>query len=208
MTVRVSVAIQHHPSREHLVGPLLDALGGAEVVTDPDPTGVRSPLRTYLEALRRTPPDATHRLVVQDDALPCRGFPVRMGLLVAERPDVLMPLFLPGAAPHRRVVLLASKAGERWATLDPTWIPTVALVWPVEMAVRFLAWADETLDPEKRHGDDGPVGRWAARSRVRAVGPVPSIVQHPDVEPSTIGRRAGAGRNRARVAARFIDDEG
>jgi hypothetical protein len=205
--VNVSVAVQHHPARAHLIDRLVERLGGAEVVTDPDPDGVRSPYRTYVEALRRTPPGATHRLIVQDDAEPADGFRPRMLDAVATHPDRLVALFVPGSPPHRAAVLRAQKAGQSWVTLPPTWVPTVALCWPVEMVALFLAWADTKYpDGTKRMGDDGPVGKWAQTIRTRAVAPIPSLVQHPDVEPSLIGRRAAGGANRARVAVAF--DEG
>lgn len=202
--MNVSVAIQHHPARAHLVDTLAARLGAAEIVTDPDPDGPRSPYRTYTEALRRTPDWATHRLIVQDDAQVVDGFPDRMRALLDEHPDRLVAFFVPGAPPHRAAVRRALADGQRWVTLPPTWIPTVALCWPVDLIPSFLQWGLERW-PEgvARAGDDGPVGKWAARAGVRAVAPVPSLVQHPDVEPSLIGRRAQAGANRARVAADY-----
>jgi hypothetical protein len=206
-SVNVSVAVQHHPARAHLLDRLVDALGGAEVVVDPDPDSpYRSPFRTYMEALRRTPTGATHRLIVQDDALPCAGFRDRMLEAVAEKPDVLVALFAPGASTHRVPITRAALAGERWAQLRPTWVPTVALVWPVELVPRFVAWADDRYAGSVREGDDGPVGKWAARNHLRAWATVPSLVEHPDVEPSLIGRKHRAGANRARVAAMFAGD--
>lgn len=202
--LNVSVAIQHHPDRAHLIPALVEALGGSEIVEDPDPaSSLRSPYRTYTEALRRTPGDATHRLVVQDDATVVERFRKRMLAAVAEQPDRLIALFVPGAPPHRAAVLRAVKAEETWVTLPPTWIPAVALVWPVGHAARFLAWADAKYDASRRGGDDGPIGIWAQSVRERAVAPIPSLVQHEDVHPSLIGRKAQAGVNRARVAAVF-----
>lgn len=204
--MKVSIAIQHHPARAALLPALLDRLpAGTAVVEDPDPDAPRrSPFRTYLRALSTIPPDATHRLIVQDDALPCDSFEERMVALVTERPDTLMPLFVPGAAQHRRQMLLASMSGERWARLSNGWVPTVALVWPVALAASFLVFVEERgYDPAKQGADDGVVGTFASRRRLTIYAPVPSIVEHPDVEPSLIGRRHRAGENRARVAAIF-----
>lgn len=172
---------------------------------DPEPDSPhRSPYRTYTEALRRTPADATHRLIVQDDAEACDGFRPRMLKAVEEHPADLIAFFVPGAPPHRAAVLRAQKAGDRWVTLPPTWIPTVALCWTAEQAQAFLAWADAKYpDGIRRAGDDGPVGKWAQTAHVRARGPIPSLIQHPDREPSLIGRKAQAGANRARVAADY-----
>lgn len=203
----MSVCVQHHPARAHLLDALVEALDGCEVVVDPDPDSpYRSPYRTYMEALRRTPVDATHRLIVQDDAVPCAGFTGRMLAAVEEKPDVLVALFTPGAPSHRTPVVRALAAGERWALLRPTWVPTVALVWPAALIPRFVAWADDRYAGSVREGDDGPVGKWAARNHLRAWATVPSLIEHPDVEPSLIGRKHRAGANRARVAASFVGD--
>jgi hypothetical protein len=198
--VNLSVCVQHHPARAHLIPQLVDRLGGnVEVVTDPDPDNPQaSPLRCYLECLRRTPAAATHRVVVQDDAYPADDFQARLAALVGERPDDMLALFVPGASPHRGVMM-----GARLVT---SWVPTVALVWPVARAAEFVAAEAEKVSTPRRPrtGDDGPVGKWATAGRVAVWAPVPSIVEHPDVEPSLIGRKAMAGRNRMRVAA-FYD---
>lgn len=206
MSVKPSLCIQHHPSRADLLPPLLEALPGVEVVTDPDPDNPqRSPLRCYLECLRRTPKSATHRVVIQDDVLLCGSFTERLEAAIEERPDALLPLFMPGTSPHSGQVIRARQRGESWAMVIPSWIPTVALVWPVARAAEFLAVEEEKVSTSLRPriGDDGPVGKWAQRSRVQVWAPVPSLVEHPDVAPSLIGRKALAGRNRARVAAWF-----
>jgi len=77
--VNLSVAIQHHPKRAHLLPALLESLALAfpgvqtEVVTDPDPDAPPSSWRTYRAALeRRLGGDSL--LVIQDDAEPCDGF--------------------------------------------------------------------------------------------------------------------------------------
>lgn len=203
--MNVSAVVQHHPARAHLIPALLRSLGTTEVVEDPKPDD-GSPLRTYLECLRRTPATATHRLIVQDDALLCENFPSRMLAALLERPHGLVAFFVPGAPPHRAAVLRAEIAGDTWVRLPPTWVPTVALCWPVPLIGPFLEWATaEYPEGDRRRGDDGPVGKWANRVREQVLAPIPSLVQHPDVVPSLIGRKASAGGNKARVAARYID---
>lgn len=211
--IQVSVAIQHHPKRAHLIEPLHARLVGlhAEVVTDPVPDDpLPNPLRTYVAALQSTPAGATHRLVIQDDAMPCDGFSDKMLVAIAERPDDLIAFFTPGVAPHRASIMRALGRQESWARLHSMWYPTVALCWPASYAADFAEWATQELGVspatgEPFRGDDGPVGRWCQTRRLFVWATVPSLVQHPDVEPSLIGRVARAGKNRARVAAAFID---
>lgn len=183
----------------------MERLEGAELVVDPDPDSkLRSPFRTYMECLRRTPPEATHRLIVQDDAWPCSDFRRRVGALIAERPDVLIPLFVPDTAELGRQFKRGLAAGDRWRQVPAGWVPTVALVWPVEMAADYLAFAEQKWDIRKQRGDDSPVGVWRTARRAEAWMPIPSIVQHPDEETSLFRNSKGkAGRNRARVAVRY-----
>lgn len=144
----------------------------------------------------------THVLVVQDDAWPCFDFENRMLRAVEEKPDALVVLFAPGAGQHRRTMTLAHRAGDRWARLRSTWVPTVALVWPVEHARAFVEFVPSRYDPWTKHrGDDAPVGYWAGRAKADVWATVPSLVEHPDVEPSLIGRPNSGGNNRARIAA-------
>lgn len=209
--MNISVCVQHHPARAHLLPALIALLGGSpEIVVDPEPDDpLPSPLRTYVLALDRTPAEATHRLVVQDDAIPCQQFHERMLAAVSAKPEDLVALFAPGAAPHRAAILTALKHGERWARLHALWMPTVALCWPAGKAREFVAWAQDDLGQTPRgepfRGDDGPVGRFCQLRRYDVWAIAPSLVQHPDKEPSLIGRKHRAGQNIARVAAAFID---
>lgn len=171
-------------------------------MTDPQPEGPRSAIRTYLACLRARPDYATHLLVIQDDAVPCERFREQVENAIAERPDSLVALFLAGA-PHRsaQAARRAHRKGERWIEMhERDWTPTVALVWPRELVARFLTFV-EANPSLVRVGDDNVVGAWTTAERVPVWATVPSLVEHPDVEPSLIGRKASGGANRMRVAA-------
>lgn len=183
----------------------MDRLGPCTVVLDPEPDHpVRSPLRTYLACLRAFPRGNTHLLIVQDDAWPCDDFRPQAEAFIAEHPESLCALFMPGGGAPGAAVRRALKARETVARLPLTWTPTVALSWPQEAAESFLAYAAR-YDPDHTRGDDGPVGHWRLATRTwPVVAPIPSLVQHPDVEPSLFRPKAAArGRNRARIAARY-----
>jgi hypothetical protein len=202
--VSVLVRVQHHPARASLVAPLLARLpASTEVVVDPDPESpVRSPLRTYVEALRRpVPDDVTHVLVVQDDAWPVDDFEARMLDALDRIPPGLVAFFVPGTNAHGRAQRAAARRGQPYVRLVSTWVPTVALAWPVGRARSFVEFVAAKYDVERQRGDDAPVGVFRSRHRVDAWASVPSLVEHPDVVPSLIGRRNSAGRDRARVAA-------
>jgi hypothetical protein len=208
--IRLRVAVQHHPSRSHLLADLAGRLGEHDVVCDPDPDGKPRPLRTYVEALRRATDDETHTLIVQDDAWPCRGFREKAEAALAEKPGVIVCFFVPdsGGGGGKRVQR-AARAGEKWALLGAGgWIPAVATAWPRALIDPFLAFA--TQPRFAGHGaDDGMIARFARQHRrssgVEVWATVPSLVDHPDHEPSLLGKRHGGGSIRWRVAALFDD---
>lgn len=203
--VNVTVAVQHHPSRAALIPGLLERLTGlpTEVVTDPDPDGVPSPWRCYLECLRRVPEKTTHLLVLQDDAVPCDGFAVGLTNAVTARPATPLCAWVGGAPLDLCVALLkASKTGQRFVDFAPySWIPAVATVWPVGLVRQLVAWAAaEGFDKPKHRSDDALLSKFCQRARVWPAATCPSLVEHPDRELSIIGRRAWAGRQSSRVA--------
>jgi hypothetical protein len=196
---------------------LAACVAGAEVVLDPDPDhGLRSPWRTYRHALERTPPEASHRLVIQDDVLVCDRFLDGVDLAVAARPDRVLCLFVAGnPANHKRAVLAACDRDETWAELDlTTWIPVVATLWPVRLVEPLLSWYDARRDdgrfPAAFTADDEIVGRFLRDHRERPLACVPSLVEHPDTVPSVANghRRGGTGLDPGRQAACFIGDCG
>lgn len=88
-------------------------------------------------------------------------------------------------------------------------MPVVAVLWPIDKLVEFAAWSEENpWLPAQREprSDDAMAGRWKMVTRQTVWASVPSIVQHPDEEPSTIGRTAQWGKDRGRVAALLADD--
>lgn len=201
-SVSVALAVQHHPARAHLLASLILALGECEVVTDPDPDGKRAPIRTYLVCLRSMPAWATHLLVIQDDARPCHDFRAKAQAAVEARPADVLALFL-GGAPARsaRLAQQAHRRGETWVRMHASdWCPTVATCWPRFHVERFLAYCE--ANPKLiGTGDDNVAGQYVRAENVPVWATIPSLVEHPDIEPSLIRRKASAGRNRFRIAA-------
>lgn len=202
--VRLSIAVQHHPRRAALLPRLLASVPDAEIVSDPEPDGLPCPLRTYAEALRRTPAGATHRLILQDDTTVCPDFRARAESAVAEHADTIVCLFVPGLVnAGSREIAHAAARGERFAQLRTAGriVPAVATVWPTLLAADFLRFLENTARHEC--SDDGMAGAFVRSRRLDVWATVPSLVQHPDIVPSLIGRKASAGGNRGRVAALY-----
>ena len=213
--MKLSVCVQHDRRRAHLLA-ALDRLGDRDIVTDPEPEQrYGSCLRTYLECLRRTPAGATHRLVVQDDAIPCQRFRALAEAAIAEHPDELVALFVPGRTLLRKLMVDEHRRGGRWVMLPKglNWTPTVALAWPARLAREFVPHGEAVIAARAARGmgtfaDDPYVGGWRKQLGIQVWATVPCLVEHPDVEQSLyrLDLKPKRGQNRSRVAALYDDD--
>ena len=203
----LSIAIQHHPSR-----PLPGPLARYEVVDDPVPDGPPTPIRCYLECLRRTSAAASHRLILQDDVELCSQFEDKVWAALYERPDVLVAFFVPGLGLSGRWTREAYADGKRWVELpmSANWRPVVALCWPGALVPQFLDYANEHIArrAERRKGtywDDPVVGSFCRLHKLPVWATVPCLVEHPDLVESLVKRRHYKGTNPARKAAVFVE---
>lgn len=216
--IRLSIRIQHDPRRADLIPGLLARIDhdDVQVVADPDPTNtVRSPWRTYLACLEAASPDATHLLILQDDATVCRDFAQTVEHALKAHPDDMVCLFVPGVGLLARAVMQACASGERWVLLPgQEWVPVVATVLPRRLVEEMRAWAAESKLGAWERGDDALVGRfcrepgknlWRPDRQVWAT--VPSLVDHADVQPSLVNNPHFAGANPQRVAACWMGEE-
>lgn len=193
----ISYAVQAHPSRSvraHLLAAALDA----EVVFDPDPSGRRSPWRTFRHLLATTPPEAAYRFQIQDDATPCPGLRRAVERAVAARPGRLLVFYVGDRMPRfRDAILNACRADLPWAELEPRhWIPAVATCWPRDLIDGIL---DYTKDRPAPIADDQLIGEYMKRIGHVPLASVPSLVEHLDDGPPVMGkpRMPGAERRAA-----------
>lgn len=198
--------IQGHPSRRHLHDALADALGVPVdvVLHESDPP---SPWAGYQACLRDIP-DCSHLLIIQDDARVARGIATALEKVASEVPTALFLARLPRDVSAKAT--LALKKGHRYVTWVPrSFVPVVAILWPREKAVAFKEWADtspRTSGPVQHRSDDAMVGLWGALTKQEFRATVPSLVEHPDREPSLIGRKNMWGKDKGRVAQHFCED--
>lgn len=183
------------------------------MVADPDPDGTPSAMRTYRECIRALSPDATHLLIVQDDAVPTPNFHARALQRVAERPTDLVTFFVPGTGLHGVFMRNASAEGASWCALPSSvrWAPTVALCWPRELVEPFALYADEYAAKRAKRGhrpfaDDPVVGGFRKAEGLTVWATVPCLVEHPDHVPSLLKRKSYAGRYPSRRAVVLADD--
>lgn len=151
------------------------------------------------QACLTDPPDCTHLLVVQDDTVVCRNLTPALEQIALAHPDVPVCLYLGMLPPNKLPALRAGKAGDRYVELvAASFLPVVAVLWPVGKAAEFLEWASNPNLLRRKNGvvlqersDDAMGGRWMRTTRQRVVATIPSLVEHPDDCDSTIGRRPG-----------------
>ena len=197
-TIRLAAWITHHPSRPTLPLRLTALLDGpARLVFDPKPAGPVNPWRTYRRALATAAlePGATHHLILQDDALPCDGLLAAAAHAAAWRPHALVCLFVNDLATNTSLRIRdAARRGAGWApVVGERFVPTVAVVWPHELAVRAAVEARPVVDQPQ--ADDEAVGDWARVAGVEVWATVPNLVQHDEDAPSTfLGHRDGRAR--------------
>ncbi len=178
-----------------------------EVVTDPEGDGFPPtwrPYRTYRECLAR-PTEAAWVLVLQDDVTLCPGFPDALTSCLSAAGEHPVSLFTSNQALQTRKDYWARmRAGEAWCPLNQReWVNVVALAWPTSLIPKFLAWADgKGFGVTRGRADDAIVGEWARMTRTQVLATVPSLVEHPDWEPSVAQpNRRGKGPRTALLFA-------
>lgn len=170
-----------------------------------------NPWRGYQLCLRAIPPEATHAVIIQDDALVCASFSPALERLVRAVPDNLVCLFYSGL-PMRssRAQRKADQRGKSLFLLHPgDFLPVVAVLWPRVKAEHLRTWM-EGVDRipglhEPYRSDDAVIGYWMRMTRQDVYVALPSLVEHPDdVDPVKDGpHKAAHGADRGRVALRF-----
>lgn len=192
---RVSAAVMAHPSRREWVIPLVRKLGfdagrHVEWVFDQ----VNDCWDTARRAWLAYDPEATHHLVVQDDAVVCRylipGLEKALEFAPAES---IMSLYVGTRRPLAHSV---ERVVRRAAEAKPSFIAMNGLHWGVAVAIpvpeirAMVDWCDR----ETIRGDDNRIRRYfITQKKWPTWCPWPSLVDHRDI-PSVLqhakGRRA------------------
>lgn len=153
-------------------------------------------------------PQCDHMLIVQDDVQIVPGMVDVLGTIARDLPVCLYLARFPRDTKPR--VDAAMKMGRRYIRLSQrSFMPIVAVLWPVPKLIEFRDWAEENPHlPGQREprSDDAMAGRWKMLTRQEVLVTVPSLVEHPDKEPSTIGRSAMWGKDKGRCAQFLADD--
>jgi hypothetical protein len=201
----IHARIQAHPSRNGIHQRLVDALEPLPVevmVHESDPP---DPWENYRQCLDYHG-DASHFLIVQDDAIPAPGFAEAAVKIAQANPDCPVCLFM-GAFPAATAARVRRvKPDVRYVPLGPSsFVPLVCVLWPTHVARSFLDWSSSAHGMTR--ADDGNAARWMKATRQQILVSVPSIVQHDDGQPSVKGGREHVPWQEAWRRALFLADD-
>lgn len=192
-------AVMAHPRRLAAAKEIatLDAQGRIKVVTDPDPSGPPTALRTANPSWSCVGNTATHHIVFQDDVILAEGFFPYAEQTAAAFPREAVAFYEGWEGRNSGVVRLGALTGASWAYALDEHVPSLALMLPAEVARGYEEFATE-------HGDGWPydvvVQRYLKALKVPVRLAVPSTVDHDDV-PSL----AGNSKHGWRRATYFTD---
>lgn len=193
---RVSVAIMAHPRRQAFIPELQAKLDRPATVVWDD--GTNSRWGTGRRALLAYDPEATHHLVLQDDAVIPRDLVAGVEAALAHAPaDVPLCLYVGKVRPYREMVTeYVGRAANNasWLVMDRlNW--GVAVVFPTRLIDDMVTWCDNGRIPNY----DSRMSSWLEAQGIPVWYPWPSLVDHRE-SPSLV---PGRGHN-GRIAHRFI----
>lgn len=190
----ISVVIMAHRQRERWVPELQEELG-AEVVWDRH----NDRHETGLRAIRAYDPDATHHLIVQDDAVLSRDFLPAVEKLVTHTGEHPIGLYVGSTGPINATLehLLFQGREGLLATEGPHW--GVAIILPVPHIDDLADWYEAN---NKIRNYDRRISRWYLKQKIDCYYTAPSLVDHRTEDNPSLVR----GRNDSRSAAWFIGD--
>lgn len=187
--------IMAHRKREAWAEELSDQLGFPVVwdrVNDRHETGLRC-LQAGISS------DATHHVVIQDDAIVCRDLIAGLEQAVQTSDDRLVGLYVGNVRPHAATVGKkvdeAQRAGRSWVAMNgPMW--GVGIVVPTVHLPALVAHYSKS----REQNYDRRIERWATAAKVECWYTIPSLVEHRSGEenPSLVPGRPSLTR-RARV---------
>lgn len=186
-----------HPARRGRAQDLVERHPelGLRIAFDPRPSAPATALRAAREAWASCADDATHHLVLQDDAVLRDDFPDALPDLIRARSADALCLFAEWGGLAANAVRLAALLGHAWAEVVGEYVPSVGLILPAPVARGFGAYLDAAGTAGPESADDVALMGYLRSSGVSAYAPVGGPVEHGDA-PSLVGNER-QGRRQA-----------
>lgn len=210
----ISYIVQSVPSRRAVRKRLVRELPDPIVVEDKGPLP-GNPWRGYQLCLKAIPEQATHAVIIQDDAIVCQNFTASVKRLSKVLPDNPICLFYPGLplySTKRRRRQYRDAGKTLFPLMRRDLLPVVAVLWPKDKAEHLLEWTSANKLPGLRppyRSDDAVGGVWMRMTKQDVYVTIPSLVQHPDdTDPVKGGHHeARHGRDRGRIALEYCEGD-
>lgn len=174
-----------HEKRRHLIPKLCKRLGVTEDAVTWDHIGCRWDTgRRSLLAYQDTP-DATHHLVIQDDAVPAKDLVRAVEHWIPKLPESVLCLYAGRVREFRQIL-------NRHRPPAPSWLQMrkinwgVALVFPVQHIKPIVAYGDRRVEMENY---DMRISEWCVLNDVPVLYPYPSWCNH-ETTPSLVPGRS------------------
>ncbi len=133
--------------------------------------------------------DASHVVLLNDDALPCPLFVEAVHAALAVRSDDLVCFYA-----NHETELDATEANESWWTSDDGFV-TVACAIPRARLLEFLSWQDAAIVPEEQAlPEDARIDLWAMAHH-RRIWHARGLVEHGAPLASLVGNNGHEGRS-------------
>lgn len=190
--VSLIVEIVAHPARLSLATRLQKMVQADQVWVDRKPGGIRAEWRNHARAWKHAAEsDATHAVILQDDAVPVTDFRKHVARAAQERPDSLISLYTGNHRPRDEDVTRAVTQAER---LGASWLSAETLFWGVGVLVptRLISEILESCKDSKLPYDQR-IGLWALKTGSKVLYTHPSLVDHADRATSVAGRKPDQG---------------
>lgn len=163
-----------HPKRQHLIPRLCKRLGVAQDVVVWDQFNDRWDTGRRSLLAHQANPQATHHMVIQDDAVPAKDLVRAVEHWVPRLPDAVLCLYA-GRVREFRITL------SRKRPPSPSWLQMrkinwgVALVFPVQYVKPIVAYGDTRVEMENY---DMRMSEWCVLNSLPVLYPYPSWVNH------------------------------
>ena len=174
LDVRIMACRKRETMAKELAGAL--ALPEEHITWDDRPEGGDAMYTARKTWLHPMPEGVTHRLVLQDDVIPCDGLLDICEAMIQTYPRV--------------VFALTTFCYSIYAQMDPetpyypvtTPFPACAIIFPREYIEPWIRWCDEGHYPELAVHDSHMIRLWCQEKGVPVLSTVPQLVDHRDDE--------------------------
>jgi len=193
--VRLSATIMTHPARERLERRLRDAIQWPVTSVVDDGIGA---WKTARAAWLTSHQEATHHVVFEDDAVPCRDVMNSMRVALEAVPNQVVSFFsFRRWADGKSPISLAREAGSSWGTCDIA-ATNVAIAMPTCWIGEWLAFCARHIKPGCP-AQSVRLDCWLTMTKRRCWFTVPSLVDHDDDGSIMWGDQFGENKRRAEL---------